>query len=901
MITESTSSFRLYFGSNGMRARNFISSQGFRVYFGRRGLDFAGISSQGQTVGFVPHLHSISVIAAAGSWSEKAQNVSLRYSGQNVEGASEGPSSRQAQFERYGLCEGELSRDSRSAVGAGGGVGESNRWRFKPKNNRSECESPKSNHAGREVLGSEEDSVGRRTNDGGRSRAKFVSVASGLPFKRVDRTARSANSGTNRSVSTVSKREFSSTAKKSSTVKGSAATQAQVATKTMGSQQKSGRSNGEDEKRPKQERKKKKVYAPEAILRRDLNLCSKNGDVLKALELYDQCLADETVKWNQYNFNVLLYLCSSASLGTLTRRKGKGDSDTAESGQAGSSVTEQAGTGENSDSVNDGLEQDGETCKGDTSVTEDDASASASTSITLSPRVMEQVTNRGFEIYEHMKRLKVPPNEATLTAVARLAVARGDGDLAFEMVKEIAALNISPKLRSYGPALFTYCKNRAVDKAFEVDDHMLSAGVQPEEPELAALLKLCLDTELADKVYSILHRLRVRVRALSPTTVAAIEQWFSKTAATEAGSDRKAPDSLLVRQALVARGGGWHGLGWLGEGGWKQNWTSIDSEGVCTSCKEKLVTIDLDPQETQNFAQSLAKLACEREAKSNDFKKFQEWLDRHGPFDAIVDGANIGLYNQNFAQGGFNFYQLNAVVTALQDQGLAKKPPLIFLHQARTKLGAATTPQAQQLLNKWRSNNALYTTPSGSNDDWYWMYAAVKNKCLLVTNDEMRDHLFQLLGTEFFPKWKERHQVRFTCTNRGPQFHLPPPYSIVIQESENGSWHIPKIGTDDIETPCEWLCVTRRRISTASASSSVTNVDTPERRVEFFSSARELSSEEVVEERKSPSSKSDSPESIAEESSVRTKRARFNSPSATLVRKKAAANRSDSEPIAYQI
>lgn len=41
----------------------------------------------------------------------------------------------------------------------------------------------------------------------------------------------------------------------------------------------------------------------------------------------------------------------------------------------------------------------------------------------------------------------------------------------------------------------------------------------------------------------------------------------------------------------------------------------------------------------------------------------------------------------------------------------------------------------------------------------YWLYAAVSCKCLLVTNDEMRDHLFQLLGTSFFPRWKEKHQV----------------------------------------------------------------------------------------------------------------------------------------------
>lgn len=38
---------------------------------------------------------------------------------------------------------------------------------------------------------------------------------------------------------------------------------------------------------------------------------------------------------------------------------------------------------------------------------------------------------------------------------------------------------------------------------------------------------------------------------------------------------------------------------------------------------------------------------------------------------------------------------------------------------------------------------------------------------------------------------------------------MPPPYSIVIQESERGSWHIPIKGGDDIEMPRSWLCVTR--------------------------------------------------------------------------------------------
>lgn len=43
----------------------------------------------------------------------------------------------------------------------------------------------------------------------------------------------------------------------------------------------------------------------------------------------------------------------------------------------------------------------------------------------------------------------------------------------------------------------------------------------------------------------------------------------------------------------------------------------------------------------------------------------------------------------------------------------------------------------------------------------YWMYAAVKAgpKGLLISNDEMRDHMFQLLAPRFFHKWKQRHQA----------------------------------------------------------------------------------------------------------------------------------------------
>lgn len=86
-----------------------------------------------------------------------------------------------------------------------------------------------------------------------------------------------------------------------------------------------------------------------------------------------------------------------------------------------------------------------------------------------------------------MGSCNITPNEATVTAVARLAAATDDGDKAFELAKGVGNCG---KLRTYGPALFCFCKMGEADKAYEVEEHMQSLGLQLEEPELVGLLKV---------------------------------------------------------------------------------------------------------------------------------------------------------------------------------------------------------------------------------------------------------------------------------------------------------------------------------------------------------------------------------------------------------------------------
>ncbi|KAI9187388.1 hypothetical protein LWI28_027525 [Acer negundo] len=490
-------------------------------------------------------------------------------------------------------------------------------------------------------------------------------------------------------------------------------------------------------------KKKARRESPEGLLRHKLDMCSKHGQVVEALQLYDEARSNG-IPLSQHHFNVLLYLCSS------------------------SSGVESSGDGDDANASNSGLE-------------------------------------RGFEIFQQMVSDKIVPNEATFTSLARLAVAKEDPEMAFDLVKQMKTFGIPPRLRSYGPALFGFCKTGNAHKAYEVDAHMADSGVMAEEPELAALLKISTDVKIGDKVYEMLHRLRTSVRQVTDSTLTIIEDWFHSEDATKVGEVKW--DVNKVRDGMVRGGGGWHGQGWLGSGKWKVARTQMNDNGVCYSCAEKLVCIDIDPRETENFASSLSNLACEREVK-NDFKRFQEWLDRHGPFDAVIDGANVSLVNQR----DFNFNQLKTIINKLRQISPSKRMPLVILHRSRVSGGPAQHPKNKTLLETWKASGALYVTPPGSNDDWYWLYAAVSSKCLLVTNDEMRDHLFQLLGTSFFPRWKEKHQVRLSVSTSGLDLRMPPPYSIVIQESVNGSWHVPTITEDgDIEAPRQWLCSTRSR------------------------------------------------------------------------------------------
>ena len=76
----------------------------------------------------------------------------------------------------------------------------------------------------------------------------------------------------------------------------------------------------------------------------------------------------------------------------------------------------------------------------------------------------------------------------TLTSVVRMTMSMGNGDIAFDMVKQTKPLGINPRLRSYGSELFTFCNNGDIEKAFGAEERMLEHGVYPKKPSYMSSL-----------------------------------------------------------------------------------------------------------------------------------------------------------------------------------------------------------------------------------------------------------------------------------------------------------------------------------------------------------------------------------------------------------------------------
>nr|CAB3479549.1 unnamed protein product [Digitaria exilis] len=294
-------------------------------------------------------------------------------------------------------------------------------------------------------------------------------------------------------------------------------------------------------------------------------------------------------------------------------------------------------------------------------------------------------------VFSHMLQAGAPPSEATITSLARVTAA-DDPDEAFHLVATMKDKHgLAPRLRSYSPVLAAFRRTGDAAKAYAVEAHMAASGVPPEEPELAALLDVSSAAGDADKVYEYMHKLRQTVGCVTEETAQLVEGWFRTDQAAMTGKPQW--DAAQVKDAIVLNGGGCHQLGWLGAGPWTVQRVRAEADGQCGGCKCRLACVDIDMQETQRFADSVAGLALERETKAN-FSQFQEWLEANKGYEAIVDAANIALYQQNFAEGGFSLTQVK--YTFNKGKAVLLMPPPYSSEIQESEMGSWHMPMEEK-------------------------------------------------------------------------------------------------------------------------------------------------------------------------------------------------------------
>ncbi|OMO70156.1 proteinaceous RNase P 3-like protein [Corchorus capsularis] len=124
-------------------------------------------------------------------------------------------------------------------------------------------------------------------------------------------------------------------------------------------------------------------------------------------------------------------------------------------------------------------------------------------------------------------------------------------------------------------------------KAYEVEEDINKVGLSLEEPQIAALLKVSAETGRGDRVYEYLQKLRRSARCANEDTGKVLKDWFSGKGSEVCSKGGKF-DVGFVKEAIFRNGGGWHGLGWIGEGMWVVRKENVEPNGRCCCCGEQL-------------------------------------------------------------------------------------------------------------------------------------------------------------------------------------------------------------------------------------------------------------------------------------------------------------------------
>lgn len=437
--------------------------------------------------------------------------------------------------------------------------------------------------------------------------------------------------------------------------------------------------------------------------------------------------------------------------------------------------------------------------------------------------------NFAFRLREHMKKLNLPLNETAYSAIVKLLAKAKEYDKALEILKESETVQqCKPKLRLYSSLLIAYCEDFRMLDALEIWKKLTSRKLHLSEKEYAALMQCAIGTGDCIVFERVLTDLAEDVLVPAKGTLARILEWFELAHSfhTTPLTKRRAEETKVIeylegihsceketppRMGPVVNVNQWQvssacpidtKTGTLQTGclkGCQLNPVSISQRAwdEMRDMNEKIVIEGQVEGHKTEFAggkKGKKRMDFSPQERRMEWDRFTKFLDSIGHVDVVIDGANVGCFSTNFngAPKHIDYHQIDWIVQHFAKRG---KKVLLVLHE-RHFAKHQMPDNFRWLEHKWMKNKNLYKTPRGMNDDWFWLHVAYVHQSLVVSNDEMRDHHFQMLAPRTFLRWKERHHAHFDfgswivgddgTRQRQVLLTLPEAYSRRLQRVEDG-------------------------------------------------------------------------------------------------------------------
>ena len=438
-------------------------------------------------------------------------------------------------------------------------------------------------------------------------------------------------------------------------------------------------------------------------------------------------------------------------------------------------------------------------------------------------------------IFDDMQQLSIIPTEAAYSALIRCYCQSKDNkytNKAYSIYEDLKSKGIHPKQRTFTSLLQYYSlpsttsttstNHNNQEICYNLFHEMQEIfNIIPTEKEYISLLRVCLLNYDSKSFYNTLHTMMNELLLLySQDTLDIIKQWFEiETQSNSNNNEYICIESIVSDDGII-----------------QVNGEMLKSIDVDNNTKDNLLDklrniaiIYRDPNYKHKLNNKVRELINTNKVLSSssahdhivdtstttattttttavcsagppviDPDRLLKWEDfektlSENEYDIIIDGANVGYYNQNYqgAPTHVDYLQIHQMVEIIVKQ--YNKKPLLILHSRHLSdhviravppytydcldidsininepIIKSTTITVKEMIQSWNNQKILYSTPKSFNDDWFWMYATIKYNIPVITNDEMRDHHFQLLSPSYFIRWRERHRVRYNFYYKYP-------------------------------------------------------------------------------------------------------------------------------------